>query len=173
MKMAAGELKSIIIYQISALDGLARQYGESVQYVKPHGALYNDMMQSEIIRQTVFSAVKSYSDNIPLMIQATPFLAQHLREAQECGVPIITEAFADRLYADNGLLISRQHPLGVHQYENAIEQISLLVHQQCVTGESGQRIPIIADSICLHSDTPFAAKLAASARRIINGENHP
>lgn len=162
------DLYACILYQISALDGLARTKNLTLDYVKPHGALYNDMMKSKEVRKTIFAAISDYSNSLPLMIQATSDFVELQEEANSSGLSLLREVFADRLYLDNGLLAPRVHKYGLHSFEKSVEQVRLLLDNQSVLTESGRSLHVEGDSICIHGDTPYAESLAKQARELIN-----
>ncbi|MFX3845472.1 LamB/YcsF family protein, partial [Streptococcus suis] len=87
---------------------MAKVQGLKLSYVKPHGALYNDMMVNETILHTVMQAVASYPSALKLMILASANAEQHQQLAQQYQLELILEAFADRQYTDEGQLVSRK-----------------------------------------------------------------
>ncbi len=166
MKMCADELEAQLLYQISALDGIAQSLNHPLSYVKPHGALYNDMMADPIIRTSVMRALASYYRPLKLMLLATAEQVQHLKEAQEHGLELLFEAFADRAYTDEGKLVSRSQAHALHSEDQALEQALMLASDQSVLTESGKRIDVRADTLCVHGDNPAALALV---RRIREG----
>ncbi len=96
MNCSMDEIIAFIHYQIAAIDGVAKSLGLEIEYVKPHGALYNDMMKNEDVREAILIALKSYHRPLKLMIQATPDIKQHRKQAQTFGIKVLSEAFADR-----------------------------------------------------------------------------
>lgn len=168
MAMSADELRATLRYQIAALDGLAACHGLALAYVKPHGALYNDMMANAEIRATVMHTVASYHQPLGLMLQATPDAARHREEADPWGLPLLFEAFADRCYDDDGRLLSRRHPGAVHDHQHTLRQVEQLVHHGSVTTVSGRRLPLTADTLCVHGDNPDAVKVVAEIRTLVD-----
>ncbi len=98
MNLTADEIVANLQYQVAALEGMAASQGLHVEYVKPHGALYNDMMAKDDVRAAVMEAVASYHRPIALMLQATPDANAHRDEAAAHGISLLFEAFADRCY---------------------------------------------------------------------------
>ena len=98
MAYAAQELQDILHYQIGALDGICRAQGGRVSYVKPHGAMYNDMMANPAQLRAVLQAVASYDRRLPLMLMATRDNSAAQQMGDEYGVTLWFEAFADRAY---------------------------------------------------------------------------
>lgn len=101
------EIVAIVLYQIGALDAFCKTYQKKVSYVKPHGALYNDMMKDENIFKAVLSAISSYDKSIKLVVLSTANNEDFKQIALLYGVSLIFEVFADRNYNDNGSLVSR------------------------------------------------------------------
>ncbi|MBU2895085.1 5-oxoprolinase subunit PxpA [Colwellia sp. D2M02] len=155
------EINAFILYQIAALDGMAKAEGLELSYVKPHGALYNDMMKNATIRIAIIKAVSQYqkarqktnkNSILKLMIQATPQFNQHQQEALAYDVELLAEAFADRCYDDDGSLLSRQKAEAVHSTENTLKQVKQLCEQGTITTISGKVLTLKVDSICVHGD---------------------
>lgn len=102
MKCSPEEIRDLLHYQIGALDGICRAQGGRVEYVKPHGALYNDMMANPEILRAVLSAVKEYDADVAVMILSTVDNELSQSIANEYGVRLMFEAFADRAYTSKG-----------------------------------------------------------------------
>ena len=152
MVLTPQELTNCLHYQIAAIEGMARVQGLSLEYVKPHGALYNDMMVDGTILSTVMKAVASYPSKLKLMILATANAEQHQQLAKQYQLELILEAFADRQYTDEGLLVSRSMAGSVHDKPALIAQVKQLLATGCVTTRSGKQLPLHADSLCVHGD---------------------
>jgi UPF0271 protein len=152
MKVPAEELTQLMHYQIAALEGMAKCQGQTVDYVKPHGALYNDMMANEAILHTVMSSVASYPSQLKLMIMSTQHHQRHRELASSFGVSLLFEAFADRRYNDSGLLVARSEPNSILNEEEIVAQVRSMVATQTVSTASGGQLTIPIDSICVHGD---------------------
>jgi UPF0271 protein len=167
MALADEELHALLHYQIAALDGMAACAGLGLAYVKPHGALYNDMMQDTGRRLCVMRAVAGYHRPLALMLQATAQASAHRAEAAELGLELLFEAFADRCYDDEGRLLSRQLPGAVYDAERALEQArSLLATGEVITA-SGRRLALAADTLCVHGDNPEAVAVVERIRALM------
>lgn len=165
MSMKPEELKACLHYQIAALAGLAKMQGGAVSYVKPHGALYNDLMQDVSLRKTVMQAIYEAGDGeLSLMIQAHPDHAALTAQAKDIGINLIFEAFADRRYTDEGYLVSRYRDGAVLSDDEALAQAERFMDKQEVVTESGAIIPMAADSLCVHGDSPGAVDMARKIR---------
>jgi len=125
-----------------------------MSYVKPHGALYNDMVQDNALAETVIRLLKTMSPAPALMGLAG---SEQRALCKRHGVGFIAEAFADRRYASNGQLAPRSK-LGavIEQSELATAQVMSIVNAQPIRSVDGHPIILQADSICMHSDTPAA-----------------
>lgn len=152
MRLSKGELTNCLHYQIAALEGMAKVHGLTLGYVKPHGALYNDMMIDDAILNTVMEAVARYSTSLKLMILATNEAKQHKQLAQQYGITLILEAFADRQYTDEGRLVSRNEAGSVHNKAAMLAQVNQLLSEGTVTTNSGKKVTLNADSLCVHGD---------------------
>ena len=172
MAIAADELKAMIQYQVSALSGMAKVCGANVSYVKPHGALYNDMMKDTAVMRTVMQSIaeknmQSLNSPLALMVQATSQNAALKDAAQEWGLPLYFEAFSDRRYTDEGLLQSRLIEGAVLSESDALLQAKQLISSGTVTTASGATLAIEADSLCVHGDTKGAVNIAKKIRTFL------
>lgn len=152
MAMSEKELTNCLHYQIAAIDGMAAVHGLTLEYVKPHGALYNDMMSDEQTLNIVMRAVASYAKPLKLMILATNQAAEHKVQAKNLQLELILEAFADRQYTDEGKLVTRSLAGSVHDKPALMAQVRQLVENGTVTTRSGQQLALDADSLCVHGD---------------------
>ncbi|WP_078292610.1 5-oxoprolinase subunit PxpA [Mycobacterium sp. D16R24] len=146
--IAADDLYADVVYQIGALDALARTAGSSVTYVKPHGALYNAIIHHEAQADAVARAVRDVRADLPVL--TLPHGAFGDR-ARALGLRVVTEAFADRAYRDDGTLVPRGEPGAVLHDPAAV----------------AARIPALsrtAESICVHGDSPDAVTIARAVR---------
>lgn len=162
MEPSSAELVGDIIYQIGALQGLAKAAGTTVRYVKPHGALYNTIAQDKRQAADVIAALKAVDSSLVLMALAgAPIVAQ----ARAAGLNVVCEAFADRAYNADGSLVSRRLPGAVlHNAQEIAERTLRLVESGQVTAIDGTDIALDAQSICVHGDTPGAVAIARTLR---------
>lgn len=160
------EIKSIVIYQIGALDGMCRAFGTKVTYVKPHGALYNDMMKDENIFKAVVSAINAYDANVKLMVLSNGNNELYSNIALGYGVSLIFEVFADRNYNDDGTLVSRMKPNAVITDElDVIERVRLLNENGYIYSKNDKRLFLKANTICVHSDSDNAVEMVKNIRK--------
>jgi len=156
------EIQDLLHYQIGALDGICRAQGGRVSYVKPHGAMYNDMMANPAQLRAVIQAVATYGD-LPLMLLATRDNSAAQALGDEYGVILWFEAFADRAYDNKGHLVSRQLPGAVHHDTETIIQQSLTIFRgEPLTASDGSPLVLRANTLCVHGDN--ASSVAAVQR---------
>lgn len=168
MQLSGEELRSSLLYQIAALDGMAASADMGIDYVKPHGALYNDMMADSAIRDTVMATVASFHRPLKLMLLATSEQAHHREAAAAHGLELLFEAFADRCYDDAGHLLSRRLPGAVHSRERMLAQVTDLLETGCVTTDSGKRLSLAADTLCVHGDNPEGVAAIREIRALVD-----
>ncbi|WP_416305035.1 5-oxoprolinase subunit PxpA [Neptunicella sp. SCSIO 80796] len=167
MQCSEQEIIALLHYQIAALEGLAKCAGIVIDYVKPHGALYNDMMSKEDVRRAVFSAIGSYHRSLPLMVLATANQDEIEEQANQAGITLYFEAFADRCYDDNGQLLSRKQAGAVHDIDKTLQQVKQLCESGSVTTHSGKILQLQADSLCVHGDNSQAVEALTAIRKMV------
>jgi UPF0271 protein len=168
MQCSAAEISAFVHYQVAAIDGMAKIQGLELAYVKPHGALYNDMMAKESVRIPIMQAIAEFHRPVRLMLQATPEADQHRKEAQELGIDLWFEAFADRCYDDDGKLLSRTKPGAVHSREKMLAQVKQICKQGTVTSVSGNTLDLKPDTLCVHGDNEEGIAAIIEIRNIIH-----
>jgi UPF0271 protein len=169
MNLSPEEIIACLHYQVAALEGMALGQELELAYVKPHGALYNDMMANPDVRAAIMQALASYHRPLVLMLQATPAAAQHRAEAQALGIQVLFEAFADRCYDDDGSLLSRRKPGAVHDRERMLAQVKQLQGGGTVTTVSGRELPLQADTLCVHGDNLEGVHAIQAIRALVDG----
>lgn len=167
MTMPATELIASLNYQIAALVGMAANEDLELKHVKPHGALYNDMMKNGQVRSAVMQAIAESHHPLTLVLQATPNANIHRQEASAFGLSIVLEAFIDRCYNDDGTLVSRTQSGAIHNREKMLQQVSQLVQQKSVTTQTGKQLSVEADTLCLHGDNPIAVAEIQHIRHLV------
>lgn len=152
MACSSEEIIALIHYQVAALDGMASAQGLSIDYVKPHGALYNDMMRDPKVFEAILAALAQYPKKLALMLQATADIDDYKSQANKLGLVIYSEAFADRYYDDKGRLLARSQSGAVLNKEAMLAQVKQLSEQGTVTTISGKVLKLSVDSLCVHGD---------------------
>ena len=162
LDMTFDELFGDVLYQLGALDGMAHAVGASVDYVKPHGALYNRIVHDPDQAEAVVAAVHAYDPGLPVL--GLPGSAW-LKLAEESGHPVFREAFVDRAYLPDGTLVPRSEEGAVlHDPAAVVTQAVRLATRKEVVAVDGTVVPVSADSLCIHGDTPGAVNMAAAVR---------
>ncbi|HEX8541106.1 MAG TPA: 5-oxoprolinase subunit PxpA [Pseudomonas sp.] len=163
MACSPQEVQDLLHYQIGALDGICRAQGARVRYVKPHGALYNDMMANPIQLRAVIEAIARYDTQLPLMLLAMRDNSAAQAIADEFGVQLWFEAFADRGYDAEGRLMSRKLPNAVHHdAEIIIRQALTLARGEPLIASDGKPLRLAPHTLCVHGDN--ASSIAAVQR---------
>ena len=160
--VAPEDLTADVIYQIGALQALARAAGSVVSYVKPHGALYNTIVNDHAQARAVAEAVHAVDPNLPVLgLSGSVFFA----EAQSLGLRTVPEAFADRAYRPDGQLVSRRERNAVlHDVAEIADRVASMVNTGRVFAVDGSPIPITVESVCVHGDSPGAVQIANAVR---------
>lgn len=169
MALNGDELIANLHYQVAALEGMARAAGLTLSYVKPHGALYHDMMHKPDVRAALLQAMASYtsrSEPLALVMQATARAKEHRAQAQAAGVPLLLEAFADRCYDDDGSLLPRNERGAVHNRQTMLAQVAQLRESSSVTTHSGRILALQFDTLCIHGDNPEGVAAIADIRAL-------
>jgi UPF0271 protein len=167
----SADLVADVIYQLGALDGLARAAGDRVLYVKPHGALYNTIVHHEQQAAAVVDAVRRYDPDLPVLgLPGSVFLAL----AEEARLTTVREAFADRGYRPDGTLVPRREPGALlHDPAEVAERMLRLVTDRTLVAVDGTVIKVEADSICVHGDSPGAVAMARAVHAALTEAGVP
>jgi UPF0271 protein len=142
---SAEEIVELVENQVSLLERICGDQGVSLFAIKPHGALYHDMMKNEIVRDAITSVAKKHQ--LPLIVQAIPSGISQI----QWGVPVLAEVFADRAYDAEGMMKPRSEPGSLH-----LDEAIILQQAREMLRESS------ADTLCFHGDNP--ASVAALKR---------
>jgi UPF0271 protein len=162
MAIPATEVRDDVIYQVGALDAIARSCDARVTFVKPHGALYNRITVDPVLADAVTEAIAALDRGLALV---TPPGSQAQRAARARRVPTVAEAFADRAYDRDGLLVPRDHPGAVISDPEAVSARAVrIATEHTVEAIDGTVIELAADTLCVHGDSPRSAALAAAIR---------
>lgn len=169
MQCSTDEIVDMLHYQIGALDGVCQAQGARVKYVKPHGALYNDMMRQPDKLRAVMRAVASYDPELPLMLLSTRDNSPAQAMAEEYGLTLWFETFADRAYTSEGLLVSRELPGAAHHdCSQVIAQAKLLARGEPLIASDGTPLYLSADTLCVHGDNPSSLEAVHQIRSALD-----
>lgn len=167
-----GEIENMVLYQLGALDALCRAEGTRVSYIKPHGALYNDMMRDPHKLAAVMKAVAAFDTRLPLMLMATANPAPAQTLAARHGVSLWFEAFADRAYDAEGFLVSRALPGAVHHSPAVIvEQARRIAAGESLIASDGSALLLQADTLCVHGDNPESIAAVKAIRQLLDTQS--
>lgn len=162
MDVTSAELTADVIYQIGALQGIARAAGTRVGYVKPHGALYNTIANDARQADAVIAAIQAIDPSLVLMGLAG---TQVLSRAANAGLATVAEAFGDRAYTPEGQLVSRRQKGAVlHDADAVAARMLRLAVEGVIEAIDGSILHLSADSICVHGDSAGAVDMARRIR---------
>ena len=177
MNCSTQEIIAFMHYQIAAIEGMAACQGLTLSYVKPHGALYNDMMSKDTVRQAIMLAVSNYparpmasgaaNSPLKLMLQANANAEEYLKQAQDMQLELYFEAFADRSYEDDGSLMARSKAGAVLDHDAMLRQVQQLTQQGTITSASGATLHLKVDSLCVHGDNDTGIAAITSIRQLM------
>ncbi len=162
MKISPQEMYELVIYQAGAVEAFARAAGSRLHHVKCHGALYNMAANDEGLSEAMVRAAKDLGGVMLYVLSKS----KNYEKAKSMGVAVAGEVFADRGYADDGTLAPRDRPGGmIEDAAKAVQQALAMVEQGYVTSLSGRRVPVAAETLCLHGDQAGAAAFAREIRQ--------
>ena len=168
MTVSPAEAAADITYQLGALYAFAKSAGVPLQHVKPHGALYNMAGKDYKLALAIAKAVQAFDPSLILMGLAG---SESVKAAQDIGLPVAREVFADRAYMPDGSLVPRSREGAViHDEEVAISRVVRMVKEHKVTAIDGTEIEIVPDSICVHGDNEKALTFVTQIRSALAAE---
>jgi UPF0271 protein len=151
--------------QVQALAEVAARSGVTLTHVKPHGALYNQAVHDPALAKTIAEGVARWRRDVVLVGLAGSSMLDVFRKA---GFPVAAEAFADRRYESDGTLRSRKHPDAlIRDPAEAGRQALSIVDHRTVVACDGSKVPVSAQTICIHGDTPGAPEIAATVAKTL------
>jgi len=162
LNVTAREAEDLVLYQVAAVAGVASAEGMRIQHVKPHGALFNMAVRNAELAAAIARAVAAFD---PMLLLFGLPGSEILKAGRSEGLRVAAEVFADRAYEPDGSLASRRKPGSViHEAEMVVERAVRMVKDHTVVAIDGSVVPLQADTICVHGDTPGSDDLAASIR---------
>jgi 5-oxoprolinase (ATP-hydrolysing) subunit A len=162
MPMSAAEIEITVRQQIEQLASLADEAGMKLVHVKPHGALYH-AARDWTIAAAIGKAARSVDPQLVMVGQAGSPAVEHW---QKMGFRCVGEAFADRRYERDGTLRSRTMPGALlASPADAARQALAIARDHVATIHNGSELAIVAETLCIHSDTPGAAAIAQEVKR--------
>jgi UPF0271 protein len=162
MRLEPDEVEGLILYQLGALEAIARAEGVPLLHVKPHGALYNIAARDSTTADAIARAVRAFDSSLVLFGLAGSLM---LAAGEAAGLRVASEVFADRGYERDGSLASRRKPGSVITDPQQVAARAVqMVRDGRIIALSGESIAVKADTICVHGDTPGAPDLARHLR---------
>lgn len=164
--MEPDEISRMVAAQVGALQGVAALAGAKVAYVKAHGALANLAADRRDVADAIAAAVKALSGALPGGLAILAISGTELEAAgRAAGLPTYSEIFADRAYLPSGRLVPRSRPDAmVHGAKAAAERLIGFLDSGLMPVVGGEPIPLAAQSICVHGDSPDAVAMAREIR---------
>ena len=171
VELPPDEIAADVLYQIGALDAMARSAGTRVRYVKPHGALYHAVVVDEEIAAVVVAAILAFDPGLPLLTLPG---SVGFRIADRLGLPVRGEGFADRTYRPDGRLVARGEPGAVLDDPAIVaERARRIAIGEIIPAIDGTPLRLSVDTICIHGDSPGAVAMARSVRAAIEAGGIP
>jgi UPF0271 protein len=168
MLLHPGEIYEMIVKQINCLEKIAEENDVAIHHVKPHGALYNMAARDKALAPFVALAILDTSDKYLLYGLSGSYL---IKEGKNLGVKTVSEVFADRTYKDDGSLTSRAKPGAlIEDTDQAIAQVLQMIKEGTVISINGKKVPIVAETICIHGDGEHAIEFAKAIHSALKQE---
>lgn len=165
LRLTGAEIERTVAAQVAAMAEAAAWEGAALTHVKPHGALYNLAARDREVALAVARGAAAVDARLIFVGLAG---SAAIEAGQAAGLAVAEEAFADRAYLDHGALAPRHEAGALLTDEQAVVTQALsLVREGVVRSRGGRPVPLRADTLCLHGDTPGAGRLAAAVRRAL------
>ena len=163
MRISPQEMYDLVVYQAGAVEAFARAAGAQLHHVKCHGALYNMAAVDEGLSDAMVRAVKDLGEGVILNCLSR---SKTFEIGKKAKLRVAGEVFADRGYSDDGTLAPRDKPGGMIEDAGAsVKQALGMIEEGIVVSLNGKRVPVSADTMCLHGDQPGAVEFALSIRK--------
>jgi UPF0271 protein len=163
MKISPQEMYDLVVYQAGAVEAFARAAGAKLHHIKCHGALYNMAATDEALSDAMARAARDLG-NVMLYALSNSTM---MKVVKKRGVPVCGEVFADRGYSDDGTLAPRDKPGGmIEDAAKSVQQALAMVEEGYVTSLSGKRVPVAADTLCIHGDQPNAVLFSRTINEV-------
>ena len=169
MKISPQDMYDLVVYQAGAVEGFARAAGARLHHIKCHGALYNMAANDESLAEAMVRAARDLGSMLYVLSRS-----KNYEIARKAGVPVCAEVFADRGYSDDGTLAPRDQPGGmIEDAAKAVKQALAMIEEGSVISVNGKRVPVAADTLCIHGDQPGAVAFAKALRKVFLERNIP
>ena len=168
LQFSPSDVEDFVSYQVGSLAAIAASQGVRLQHVKPHGALFNMAVRDAALADAIARAAAVIDRG--LILFGLPG-SQILEAGKRAGLRTAAEGFADRAYQADGTLVPRQQEGAViRDAAVVVPRVIRMARDHVVEAIDGSVVPIVVDTICIHSDTPGAADLAARIRAALEQE---
>jgi UPF0271 protein len=160
MKISPQDMYDLVVYQAGAVEAFARAAGARLHHIKCHGALYNMAAIDEGLSEAMVRAAKDLGAMLYVLSKS-----KNHEIARRAGIAVCGEVFADRGYSDDGTLAPRDRPGGmIEDAASAVKQALAMIEGGTVISVNGKRVPVVAETLCIHGDQPGAAAFAKALR---------
>jgi UPF0271 protein len=165
LQLSPAEVSEFVYEQVCALVSIAEPLGARIRHVKPHGALYNQMVYNSELASAIAEGVARWKKDVVLVVLAGSPTVAVFRGA---GFAVAAEAFADRLYEPDGTLRARKFDDALlRDPQSAGRQAVNIATRGKILARGGQEISVNAQTLCIHGDTPGSNKIAAAAAKAL------
>jgi len=164
--VSRAELPGLIADQIELLEEVCREAGTSLHHIKPHGALYNRAAVDEEVSAIICRVIRNFNPDL-ILYGLSGSVTKKIAEIQD--VKFVNEVFADRTYLDDGRLTPRTEAGSlIEDQDSSLHQVLQMILEHTVTSVRGKRIPLEAETICIHGDGAHALEFAAFIHQALN-----
>lgn len=161
MNCTPSEVKDYLIYQMGALKEFARCYGALLHHCKPHGSLYMTAMEDERLARAILEAIAEVKEELVVYALNNSAVAE---VGKQMGIPVALEVYADREHTPTGSIVMTRTGSQIADYEQLADRVVKMVKDGTVTANTGEQVSLSVHTVCIHGDTPGAAKLAQTLR---------
>ena len=168
LALPVAEIRALVARQIAIMARACAEAGARLHHVKPHGALYNLAARDRAVAAAIADAVREAD---PMLLLYGLANSELTAAGEAAGLRVAHEAFAERAYDADGRLAPRGTPGAVIEgFDDALAQVRDFVRDGIVVARDGSRVPIRADTLCLHGDRADAAEFARGLRTALEAE---
>jgi UPF0271 protein len=162
MRMTRADLRTSVGEQLRALDRVCQSAGTTIESVKPHGALYEEVGKGGAVYEAVRDAVRDTCAASTALV--LPSGCRAMAMALRDGLPAREEGFCDRAYRPDGGLVDRAEPGAVLTDSDEASHQALSLARGAVVASDGSVLTLWVDTLCIHGDSPDAVAIATAVR---------
>lgn len=162
MRLEPAEIAAAVVYQTGALKGFLAAEGMTLSHIKPHGALYGMAQRDPAVAEAIADAATIFE--VPVFAFANCAMSEVFRRR---GIPFVCEFYADLDYDDEGrnIITREHHPV---EPDEAARRVRAAAVEGKTRAVSGKIVDVVAESVCVHSDTPGAIAIARAVREVLS-----